>query len=251
MTKISDMMKMLVVTHHISRVIKKINFIFKRNSGIVWRVIRTFLTARQSITICLVNYCWHILADGSMVRSVGFDGDNDATECQSRRKMIIPPESLSAYDLFNEIINLHDFFDSLPLSILVQAGEREWMINLFYWDHFMKFLFPLSDIMTRSFRSELFVSPEVILIKYFYISTEIFSCHYVMMNYTVHEFVIVTDGDSISFLSGERTKSEAGREKESENEKFNMNHCCLLFNIYFKTSLCNSKIVTNRSSTTS
>lgn len=63
------------------------------------------------------------------------------------------------------------------------------------------------------FFRKLFVSFEVILIKYFYISTEIFSCHYDMMNYA-RKFVMYSHWWLYSFsFSGperEHTKERAG-----------------------------------------
>lgn len=95
------------MTHHISRV-KKINLISLfspakkclEESRYCLESHKASFTARQSITICLVNYCWHILADGSICSR----GDNDATEFlifnvkePSRRKMMISPESFAVW----------------------------------------------------------------------------------------------------------------------------------------------------------
>lgn len=107
------------------------------------------------------------------------------------------------------------------------------LLFFFYWDHFMKFLldsFSLSDIMTHLFHLKLFVRPEVILIKYFYISTEIFSCHYDMMNYTVHE-ICYSHWWLYFFLPQQRTKGQ----KNERRNKLNVRHCAVLFNIFFQT----------------
>lgn len=63
--------------------------------------------------------------------------------------------------------------------------------------------------MTHLFHLKLFVNFEVILIKYFYISTEIFSCHYDLMNY------IGTTPVTLYYFLSSSTKKDKGKPRKA------------------------------------
>lgn len=199
-------------------------------SGIVWRAIKA---VRQSITICLVNYCWHILADSSISplcwrqwRNRIFLFPMSKMRGLSRQRTMIPPESFGAWFIFNEIINLHDF--SLATSNRSLNRSSCWWIIIKIIPLY-ETLF-LSDIMTHLFHLKLFVSPEVILIKYFYISTEIFSCHYDMMNYCAHKFCC--SHWWLYFLSPQAKDKRRARERKT----FQREALCCVIKHFFQTS---------------
>lgn len=152
-----------------------------------------FSQARQSITICLVNYCWHILADASIfVYSSVLETmtqQNFNSQCQEMRRNSREEKWWFHLNHSPRMIRL------MRLSIFTIPSRESRTDDKPFIEitpHYQVFR-PVSDIMTHLFIyfiSDRFVSLEVILIKYFYISTEIFSCHYDMMNYItgVHKF---------------------------------------------------------------